>query len=137
MTDGNGRRVMIVEDDDDVAEILGLMAQSLGHRVEWAPTGGLAVSMLPSFDPEVVFVDLGLPDIDGFEVARRIREKAERRRPVLSALTGWIDFKAWEGAATAGFDHYLVKPATRLDLERIIRLKPPSAERRRRADLPR
>lgn len=130
----DARRVLVVEDDDDVGEVIATMARSLGHRVEWVPTGGLALSMTPSFDPEVILLDLRLPDMDGFEVARRLRQVGDRRRPLISAVTGWADSKAWEEAAASGFDHYLVKPPGLRDLERVISSKPSSLLRRRRTD---
>lgn len=130
----DARRVLVVEDDEDVGEVVAMMARSLGHRVEWVPTGGLALSMTPSFDPEVILLDLRLPDMDGFEVARRLRAIGERRHPMISALTGWVDNKAWEEAAAAGFDHYLVKPTSVRDLERVIASKPATDQRRRRTD---
>jgi two-component system CheB/CheR fusion protein len=128
------RRVLVVEDDEDVAEVVSMMARSLGHRVEWVPTGGLALSMTPSFDPEVILLDLRLPDMDGFEVARRLRAIGDRRHPMISALTGLVDGKAWEEAAASGFDHYLVKPTSIRDLERVIGSKPATEQRRRRTD---
>jgi CheY-like chemotaxis protein len=129
------RRLMIVDDDEEVADAICFLARTSGHIVIWAPTGDIALSVHPSFDPEIVFLDLHLPDMDGYDIARRFRTAGERRRPLLCAFTGSIGFKAWEEAALAGFDEYLAKPVYRADLERIIALRPPALHRRRRSDL--
>jgi CheY-like chemotaxis protein len=128
------RRVLLVEDDEDVAEVVGVMLRSIGHVVARAGGGRDALTMVPAFDPEIAFIDLGLPDMDGFEVARALRVVADRRRPLICALTGSAHPKAWEEAAEAGFDQYLVKPTTSRELSMVIERHATTAHRRRRAD---
>jgi DNA-binding response OmpR family regulator len=128
------RRVLLVEDDEDVAEVVGVMLRSIGHVVVRAGGGRDALTMVAAFDPEIAFIDLGLPDMDGFEVARALRVAADRRRPLICALTGSAHPKAWEEAAEAGFDQYLVKPTTSRELSMVIERHPTTSQRRRRAD---
>ncbi len=93
MTDGSpparaGLRVLVVEDNQDAAFLLGELLSACGHEVKLAHTGDEAISVADSYAPEVVFLDIGLPDLDGRDVAVRMRERATNE-PVIAALTGW------------------------------------------------
>jgi CheY-like chemotaxis protein/two-component sensor histidine kinase len=105
------RRVLVVDDNRDAADSLGLILKILGAEVRVARDGPEALEALQGYDAEVVLLDIGMPGMDGYEVARRIRERATGRRPALVALTGWGQEKDRRDAREAGFDHHLVKPA--------------------------
>jgi signal transduction histidine kinase/ActR/RegA family two-component response regulator len=111
-------RVLVVDDNQDAGDMLGMLLQSLNASVRTAHSGPEALAMIDEFNPDVVLLDIGMPFMDGYEVARRIR--ARRGNGVrLIALTGWGQEDDVRRAARAGFDHHLVKPP---DLEKLGRL---------------
>jgi signal transduction histidine kinase len=112
-------RLLIVDDNVDAAAGLALYLQaSARHVVEIAHDGEGGVASADAFEPDVVLLDIGLPDIDGYEVARRIRSRA---RPVLLvAMTGFSSKQDRKQAQEAGFDHFLVKPVGFPDLEDLL-----------------
>jgi CheY-like chemotaxis protein/anti-sigma regulatory factor (Ser/Thr protein kinase) len=114
-------RVMIVDDNRDAAEALRVLLDARGHEVRAVFHGGDVLPLLPSFRPEVLLVDLGMPDIDGFEVCRRVRRAAEGDRPPLMvALTGWGQEQDRRRSRDAGFDVHLVKPVGAEELESVF-----------------
>jgi signal transduction histidine kinase len=110
------RRVLIVDDNGDAAQSLAELLGSLGARVRVAGSGPAALAQLSEFAPEAVLLDIGMPGMDGYEVARRIRSDTSRRGTLLIALTGWGQADDCRRAREAGFDHHMVKPP---DLERL------------------
>ena len=104
------RRILVVDDHRDAARVLGLLLDSLGHEVKTANDGRQALEAIAEFRPEIVFLDIGLPQLDGCEVARRVRELPELRGTKLIALTGWSHADDRRRTREAGFDHHLVKP---------------------------
>lgn len=109
---GSGRRVLVVDDNEDAATALGLVLRQLGHEVLVVHRGAEALLLLAPFGPEVALLDLGMPDMDGFEVARRIRATDLDRQPMLIAVTGWGEEADRERARDVGFDAHLVKPVS-------------------------
>jgi PAS domain S-box-containing protein len=105
-----GARVLLVEDNPDTADSMVLLLEMLGHRVDLAPDGASALALAAARVPEVMLVDIGLPDIDGYEVARRVRSDATLACVLLVALTGYGQREDRERAFAAGFDHHFVKP---------------------------
>lgn len=105
-----GARVLLVEDNPDTADSMVLLLEMLGHRVDLAPDGASALALACTRLPEVMLVDIGLPDIDGYEVARRVRANASLASVLLVALTGYGQREDRERAFAAGFDHHFVKP---------------------------
>lgn len=103
-------RVLVVDDNVDTAESLSWLLQSYGHDVRIAHSGLGAVDAARDFRPAAILLDVGLPDIDGFEVARRIRATPGLDRTVLVAATGYSRDRDRVRATEAGFDHYMVKP---------------------------
>lgn len=104
------RRVLIVDDHPDVTEITALLLRGAGCDVRVAGDGGEALDIAAMFLPEVVFMDLGMPGLDGYEVCRRIRQ-AEWGKPVkMIAVSGWARPEDQQRSAAAGFDLHLVKP---------------------------
>ena len=105
------RRILIVDDNRDAAQSLGMVLKFLGADVQIAHDGHEALESVRAYEPGVVFLDIGMPGMDGFEVARRIRANGASPRPAIIALTGWGQEGDRQRAREAGFDHHLVKPA--------------------------
>ena len=105
-----GLRILLIDDNRDVVESIALLLEVLGHQVEIARDGLQGLSAAQSFAPDVIVLDIGLPGIDGFEVARRLREQPSFRNVLLIALSGYAKNPNDPRAASAGFDHYLMKP---------------------------
>jgi CheY-like chemotaxis protein len=105
------RRILIVDDNVDSGEAMSIIFELWGHEVRTSESGAGALALLEHFTPDVAFVDIGLPDIDGYELASRLREKNELRSLRLIALTGYGTAADRQRARAAGFDHHVVKPA--------------------------
>jgi CheY-like chemotaxis protein len=114
------RRVLVVEDSSDVRETLAEFLRSLGHEVELAATGPEGAEKLVTVRPDVALVDIGLPGMDGYEVARTVRERPEGRSLFLVALTGYGGAEVEATARQAGFDVHLVKPVETARLMALI-----------------
>jgi PAS domain S-box-containing protein len=114
-----GCRVLVAEDSPDAAEMLSLMLSIKGHDVRVAADGKQAVAIGSKFEPQIAFVDIGLPRMDGFEVARQLRDLLGRR-VLLVALTGWGQDEDRRRSREAGFDHHLTKPPEPEVLDRLI-----------------
>jgi PAS domain S-box-containing protein len=106
----SGHRLLVVDDNKDAAVSLATLLRLQGHEVRVAHDGTSALAAALSFLPKMVFLDLGMPDIDGYEVARRLRQHPELKAVVLAALTGWGQEEDRRRTLAAGFDHHLVKP---------------------------
>jgi len=103
------RRVLVVDDNHDSADMMAMLLGFVGHDVRTAHDGLHAVAVVEEFQPHVVFLDIGLPVLSGYEAAERIR-RAPARQPILVALTGWGQADDRRKAMDAGFDHHLIKP---------------------------
>ncbi len=114
-----GRRVLIVEDNDDAREMLRLLLEHQGHEVFEAADGAEAIRLVSHVHPELAFIDLGLPLVDGYEVARHIRRQADQPRRLI-ALTGYGQPEDRQRSLQAGFDEHVVKPVDPLRLAEII-----------------
>jgi PAS domain S-box-containing protein len=112
--DSPPRRILIVDDNQDAALSLSLLLSSTGHETEVAHDGVAALQAAEAFRPEIIILDIEMPKLDGYEVARRIAEQPWPNKPLLVALTGRAQESDRERARAAGFHHYLVKP---VDLE--------------------
>ena len=104
-----GRSILIIEDNADARDALRVLLELDGHAVEAVEEGHAALDRARVSDPDVALVDIGLPGMDGFEIARRLRAR-DARRPVLIALTGYGQPEDRRRATEAGFDGMLVKP---------------------------
>jgi CheY-like chemotaxis protein len=102
--------VLIVDDNKDAAHSLGLLLRMLGHDVQTANDGPSALQVLESYCPAVILLDLGMPGMDGYEVARRARELPQCKDSIFVALTGWGQEEDRKRSREAGFDHHLLKP---------------------------
>ena len=114
------RRILVVDDNRDSADSLTLLLSMLGNEVHTAYDGQEAVEAVAAFQPEVVLLDIGLPKLNGYEVARRIREQAGGPSRVLIALTGWGQEEDRRRSREAGFDHHLTKPVDFDDLKKLL-----------------
>jgi PAS domain S-box-containing protein len=119
-------RILVVEDNPDAAEGLMMLLEVFGHRVRLARDGPTALEDARADAPDVMLVDIGLPGMDGYEVARRVRQQPELRRVVLTALTGYSSEEAKRRTVAAGFDHHLVKPVDPARLRSFIAQVAPS-----------
>ncbi|HJQ83982.1 MAG TPA: MASE1 domain-containing protein [Candidatus Binatia bacterium] len=106
-----GLKVLVVEDNQDAAEGLAAVLGLWGHDVRLAFDGAAALEAAESWSPDVIVSDLGLPGMDGYELARRLRERPAFGKAVLVALSGYGQAEDRRRALDAGFDHHLVKPA--------------------------
>jgi PAS domain S-box-containing protein len=106
------RRILIVEDNDDARESLRLLLESLGHRVLEAGDGQRGLALALHHQPEVVLIDLGLPELDGYEVARALRSSPICKTAALIAVTGYGQADDRRRSKDAGFDAHLVKPVS-------------------------
>jgi CheY-like chemotaxis protein len=105
-------RVLLVEDSPDTAESLMMLLEVLGHQVRVTHDGRSALDVAQASVPDVMMVDIGLPGMDGYEVARRIRQHPDLKRVILVALTGYGRDEDRQRAFAAGFDYHLVKPVS-------------------------
>lgn len=116
-----GRRILVVDDNRDGADMLHMALVMLGHEVHCAYDGMEAIATGQSVMPEVVVLDIGLPDMDGYAVARHIRKQDWGRHVVLIAATGWGQQGDRDAAEAAGFDHHMVKPVDFSELDAVLR----------------
>src|SRR6185295_10476852 len=115
----SGCRVLVAEDDGDAAEMMEVMLQYKGHDVRIASDGVQALDLAQSFLPQIAFLDIGMPRMDGYEAARRIRA-ALGPGVMLVALTGWGQDEDKRRSLDAGFDHHLTKPPDPDVLDQLI-----------------
>ncbi len=119
-------RVLVVDDNIDAADTLTEMLRVSGHDVDTAYDGAAAIAAVDSHRPDVVLMDIGLPKLNGYDVARKIRASDPQRRIVLVAVTGWGQDEDRRRSQQAGFDHHLVKPVDPASLDRIFASDYPS-----------
>jgi PAS domain S-box-containing protein len=111
VTPSSGYRLLVVDDKQDAAISLSVLLRLHGHEVRVAHDGQSALELATEFQPDLIFLDIGMPVMDGYEVARRIRKTPSLQRIILVALTGWGQQEDRRRTSAAGFDHHLVKPA--------------------------
>ncbi len=116
----SGHRLLVVDDNRDAAESLGMLFTLQGHEVRIAHSGAEALEITATYVPDLIFLDIGMPGMDGHEVARRIRRQPGLQHVVLAALTGWGQQEDRRRTAEAGFDHHLVKPPTPAAVEEVL-----------------
>jgi PAS domain S-box-containing protein len=114
------RRVLVVDDNLDAAEALKHVLLLLGHEVHQSADGATAVDVVRHFEPDVVFMDIGMPGMNGLEAARRIRRLTLARQPLICALTGWGQEADRVSSQAAGIDRHLVKPIDRDTLQSVL-----------------
>jgi len=125
------KQILVVDDNHDAANSLAMFLKFLGATVQVAFDGVQAIEQVEQFQPRIVLLDIGMPLLDGYEVARRIRALPGGGDLLLIAMTGWGQEEDKRRAAEAGFDHHLVKPVDPVKLETLLAATPPkvAAER--------
>jgi two-component system, chemotaxis family, CheB/CheR fusion protein len=121
-------KILAVDDDPDVASTLAILLEQWGHEVRTASDGEKAVEVARDYRPDVALLDLGLPKLTGYEVARRIRAEDWGRDMLLIAQTGWGRDEDREQTRTAGFDHHLTKPVPLRRLKQLLERRSPTPE---------
>ena len=113
-------KILVVDDNEDCAESMSLLIEEMGADVKIANDGKSALKVFLEFQPSIAFLDIGMPDMDGYELARRLRELAEGRNVNLVALTGWGQDEDRRRSKAAGFNHHFVKPVDSDQLRQYI-----------------
>lgn len=109
---GVSRRILVADDDPDGMESLAILLRAAGHEVRVASDGPSTLEVASDFRPHVVFLDVGMPGMDGYETARQLRQMDGLEKTLLVALTGYGRALDRQRAHDAGFDEFLVKPAS-------------------------
>lgn len=105
------RRVLIIDDNEDAASILEMVVSAYGHQAEVANSGRDGLQIAAEFRPDIVFLDIGMPEMDGYEVAVALRKLPALEHVYIAAVTGWNDANTQAQVISAGFDLHLTKPA--------------------------
>jgi two-component system CheB/CheR fusion protein len=126
-SDASPCRILVVDDNVDAAQTLGMLLRLGGHEVRMAHDGSAALDVAPGFSPDVVLLDIGLPGLDGYEVARRLRRLPETEASLLVAVSGYGQDEDRRRAREAGFDHHLTKPVDFAVLKGVLPRQPSHA----------
>jgi PAS domain S-box-containing protein len=117
-----GRRIIVVDDNHDSADTLAVLLRKLGHQVHTAYNGQRALELAAELRPDLMVVDLGMPGMSGYDVAKRLKSQPASECPVLAAMTGWGQEDDQRRSREAGFDCHLVKPVDLKTLEDLLAL---------------
>jgi two-component system CheB/CheR fusion protein len=120
--DARALRILVVDDNVDAADSIAMLLSMEGHETRAVNTARAALLAVPEFKPEVVLLDIGLPEMDGYEVARRLRAQNGRHRMRLVAVTGYGQPADRRRAHAAGFDEHMVKPVEPAALQDFLRI---------------
>jgi CheY-like chemotaxis protein len=115
------RRILLIDDNDDAREMMGTLLEMKGHAVATADGGVSGLARARQFWPEFIFLDLGMPGMDGYDTAIALRRIAGLEKVRIVALTGWNDKTTLARVHHAGFDHHLAKPADFSHIDGILR----------------
>jgi two-component system CheB/CheR fusion protein len=118
--DGTSRRVLVVDDNADAASTLAMLLKIHGHAVQVAYSGAAALEAVGTFRPEVVLLDIGMPGLSGYEVAGRLRDRAESSAALVVAVSGYGQDLDRERTRAAGFDAHLVKPVSYQEVSELL-----------------
>ena len=113
-------RILVVDDNSDAADMLAILLEQLGHTISVAHDGDEALKLIDDHAPDLAVLDIGLPGMDGYELARRLRANPSTRDTRLIALSGYGQTSDKEQSKRAGFDAHLVKPIAFNDLQQVI-----------------
>jgi CheY-like chemotaxis protein len=114
------RRILVADDNADAALTLASLLGLLGHEVRTAQDGAEALAVAAAFRPDFIFLDIGMPRMNGYDACRGIRRLAQAPAPVMVALTGWGQADDKRKAQEAGFDHHVTKPLDPAWLEALV-----------------
>jgi DNA-binding response OmpR family regulator len=120
-------RILIADDERDTVATLAAILLDEGHEVREVYRGSEVLRLAQEFDPDVALIDIGMPGMTGYDVAREMREQFGKVRPLLIAVTGWKQASDKILAKLAGFDHHLPKPFEPQELLTLIELRLPPA----------
>jgi CheY-like chemotaxis protein len=118
--DGGGHRILVVDDNCDAADSLAMILQIRGNDTRTAYDGLAALDVAAAFRPDVVLLDIGMPKLNGYDTARRLRTQPWGRNITLIALTGWGQDEDRQQSQAAGFNFHLVKPIEPAALEKLL-----------------
>src|SRR5262249_22425689 len=113
-------RILIVDDNQDAAKSLAVLLRFEGHDVAVVNDGEAALTAMQDFSPDLAFLDIGMPGMDGYDLCRRIRQQPAFKKVLLVALTGWGQAEDRRRSREAGFDRHLVKPVEPHSLTRLL-----------------
>jgi CheY-like chemotaxis protein len=116
-----GLKILVVDDNRDAADTCAMLLEASGHHVQTAYTGRQALELARTFRPHAMLLDIGLPDVDGYKLARQVRATPWGRSVVLVAVTGWGQEQDRLRAVEAGFDRHLVKPISAETVDSLLR----------------
>lgn len=105
------RRVLIIDDNEDAAALLSMIVSAYGHETEVANNGRRGLQIAQAFHPDIVFLDIGMPEMSGYDVALALRQLPTLQDVYIAAVTGWNDASTRAQVISAGFDLHLTKPA--------------------------
>jgi CheY-like chemotaxis protein len=115
-----GMRILMIDDNVDVVDSISLFLEMSGHQVETANNGEQGILTAQSFAPDIILLDIGLPDIDGYQVAKKLREQPCTQGVLIIAMSGYAPNRDNQSTQPDHFDHYLVKPAKISELQNLI-----------------
>jgi len=113
-------RMLIVEDNIDLARTMVWTMELLGHHARMAHDSHTAIELARSFHPDIILLDIGIPDINGYEICRVMRKEPSLKDTIFIAHTGWSEKEHHQRSKEAGFDYHLVKPADIEEIKEII-----------------
>jgi two-component system, chemotaxis family, CheB/CheR fusion protein len=125
---GAGLKILVVDDNRDAADTCAMLLELSGHHVQTAYTGQRALDLAEAFRPHVILLDIGIPDLDGYQLARKVRACFWGRKTVLIAVTGWGQEEDRRRAFEAGFNHHLTKPIEAETVESLIQSLGPTLQ---------
>lgn len=108
--DHRSLRILVIDDNRDASESMGTLLSLFGHAVRAAHDARSGLALAASFQPHLIFSDIGLPDMDGYRLAPALRQLSEGRKVVIAAITGYGMENDRKRSLAAGFDHHMVKP---------------------------
>jgi CheY-like chemotaxis protein len=117
---GAGLKILVVDDSRDAADTFAILLELSGHHVQTAYTGQRGLELAETFRPHVLLLDIGIPDLDGYQLAKKIRASPWGRGTILIAVTGWGQEEDRRRAFEAGFNHHLTKPIAAETVESLI-----------------
>src|SRR4051812_18430691 len=120
-------RILVVDDQRDIADSLTRLINVLGYEAKAIYDGREAVKLAAGFAPDLALIDIGMPGLDGYEVAKQLRRQPACAHAILVAVTGWVDHESKHRAYESGFDLHVAKPMNIDGLEDLLRLLDPAA----------
>lgn len=117
-------RVLVVDDNENSAQTIGWLLEMQGCDVRLAFTGADAIAMVSKYNPDYVFLDISIPDMNGYEICHLMKTLPGMEKTIFVAQTGWSDKEFIERSRLAGFDHHLVKPIEPASLKDILQKRP-------------